>query len=244
MGLPISLALRGRHAGDDAARAAWSAAVAQLREVDAVFSTYRPDSCVSRLNRGELDLVDCPPEVHEVLALAEQAYADSGGAFDVWRADRDGRRMLDADGVVKGWATQRASRILADLPATDGCLSAGGDLVCWTPTGADPWQIGIEDPARPDRLIARIPVRDGAVATSGFAHRGAHIVDARTGAVAIGLASVTVVAPDLTSADVDATSAYAHGAQALDWLATRPGRAGVVVLADGSVHTFATPGRR
>ncbi|HEX3261866.1 MAG TPA: FAD:protein FMN transferase [Pseudonocardia sp.] len=44
-----------------------------------------------------------------------------------------------------------------------------------------PWRIGIEDPWDPTTLAAVVPLRTGAVATSGSAHRGAHIVDARTG---------------------------------------------------------------
>jgi len=67
MGMPISLALRGRHADDAEARGAWAEAVAALRDVDRVFSTYRPDSFVSRLGRGELTVEDCPVEVAEVL---------------------------------------------------------------------------------------------------------------------------------------------------------------------------------
>ena len=49
MGMPISLALRGRHTDDAAARGAWAEALAALRDVDRVFSTYRADSFVSRL---------------------------------------------------------------------------------------------------------------------------------------------------------------------------------------------------
>jgi FAD:protein FMN transferase len=79
MNLPVSLAIRGRHAEDDQGRAAWAAVMATLREADAVFSTWRPDSHVSRLGRGELALADCPPEVAEVLALGELAARQSGG---------------------------------------------------------------------------------------------------------------------------------------------------------------------
>jgi thiamine biosynthesis lipoprotein len=46
MGMPISLALRGRHAADAAAETAWQEALAELRWVDEVFSTWRPDSQV------------------------------------------------------------------------------------------------------------------------------------------------------------------------------------------------------
>ena len=52
-----------------------------------------------------------------------------------------------------------------------------------------------------------VPVATGAVATSGTAHRGEHLVDARTGRPPTGVASVTVVAASLTWTDIDATAA-------------------------------------
>ncbi len=239
MGLPVSVALRGRHAGDARGRAAWAAVVSELREVDRVFSTYRPDSVVSRLDRGEIPLHDVPPEVHEVLALGERARRESAGAFDVRRPDATGVVRLDPSGVVKGWAVQRACAHLAALTDTDFCLGGGGDLVGRVVDPDSPaWQVGIEDPHDPTRLVARVPLRDGAVATSAETHRGAHVVDARTGLRPRGLASVTVTAPDLTTADIEATAAFAMGVDGIDWLAVRTDatdRTVLVVLADGTV---------
>ncbi len=234
MGMPISLALRGRHAHDAAADGAWAACLAELREVDRVFSTYRPDSYVSRLSAGAIGLDECPPVVGEVLALGERARLESGGAFDVRRTGPDGHVTLDLDGVVKGWAVQRAASYLLALDGTDVCLSAGGDLVCHVADDARPaWRIGIEDPADPSQVLAVVPVRRGAVATSGHAHRGHHVVDARTGQPPVGVASVTVVAGDLVQADIDATAAYALGPDAAAWLRARD-RTGLVVQQDGS----------
>jgi thiamine biosynthesis lipoprotein len=238
MGMPISLALRGRHADDAAARAAWAAVLDELREVDRVFSTYRADSPVSRLGRGEIGLEDCPPEVAEVLALGATAERDSGGAFSVRLPGPDGREVLDPSGVVKGWAVERAAVHLRALEGTDFCLSAGGDLTCRTLDRAGPpWRIGVEHPADPGQVVAVVPVRTGAVATSGTAHRGQHLVDARTGRPPSGVASVTVIAGSLTDADIDATAAYAQGPDAARWLETRPGRSGLVVWADGTTTT-------
>ena len=63
--------------------------------------------------------------------------------------------MLDPSGVVKGWAAERAATRLADLPDTDYCLSAGGDITCRTlDPDAPPWRVGIEDPHDPTRLVA------------------------------------------------------------------------------------------
>jgi thiamine biosynthesis lipoprotein len=226
MGMPISLALRGAHADDELADRAWARACAILREADRVFSTYRLDSVVSRLDRGEP--VDIPPELGEVLAIGEAARIDSDGAFDVRRGGR-----LDPSGVVKGWAAERAAAALAELPDTDFCLSAGGDLTCRTLHPHDPpWRIGIEDPRDPARLVAVVPVHTGAVATSGNARRGAHVVDARTGLAPTGVASVTVVGESLTTVDVAATAAFARGTDAGPWLAAR-GLRGLVVDVDG-----------
>jgi thiamine biosynthesis lipoprotein len=242
MGMPISLALRGRHADDEIGRSAWTAVIAALREADLVFSTYRPESYVSRLGRGEIRPADCPPEVAEVLELGEAAERESHGAFRVRRPLPGGGTIFDPTGVVKGWAVERAATFLRELPDTDFCLSAGGDLACRAARpGSDPWRIGIEDPRDPTRILAVVPLRAGAVATSGTAHRGPHLVDARTGRPPERVASVTVVADSLIWADIDATAAYAMGPDAAAWLRTRPGRSGLVVWRDGSSTVIGEP---
>lgn len=242
MGMPISLALRGRHADDPHGLAAWTEAMAVLLEVDRVFSTYRTDSYVSRLGRGEIALAACPAEVAEVLALGALAEERSHGAFRVVRPGPDDLAVLDPSGVVKGWAVERAAEHLRSLEDTDFCLSAGGDLVCRTlDPDAAPWRIGIEDPHDLTRLLAVVPVRTGAVATSGSAHRGEHVVDARTGRPPTGVASVTVVGDELTWVDIDATAAYAMGPDAARWLDVERHRTGLVVWRDGTVTRLAGP---
>jgi thiamine biosynthesis lipoprotein len=233
MGLPVSVALRGRHADDGRADDAWAAVMDTLHHIDHVFSTYRTDSVVSRLGRGVP--VEVPAEVAEVLAIGERARVESGGAFDVVR---DG--VLDPSGVVKGWAVERAAIHLRELDDTDFCLSGGGDMVVHVadPARAD-WRVGIEDAADPTRVRAVVPLRSGAVATSGLAHRGAHVSDARTGVVPTALRSVTVIGPDLVWADIDATAALALDHEAAAWLATRPGRTAYLQWGDGRTETFA-----
>src|SRR5689334_13487766 len=54
MGMPIGIELP-----DDGVDV--EPAFAWLRHVDATFSTYKPDSEISRLDRGELALSDCSP---------------------------------------------------------------------------------------------------------------------------------------------------------------------------------------
>jgi thiamine biosynthesis lipoprotein len=208
-----------------------------------VFSPYRPDSLVSRVDRGEVSLAEAArdADVAEVLDLGARAERATGGAFCLHRPRPDGSTAFDPSGVVKGWAAERAAAALRALDDTDFCLSAGGDVL--GRAAETPWRIGVEDPHDPGRLVAVVPVRDGAVATSGTAHRGAHLVDARTGHAPAGVASVTVVARSLTWADIDATAAYALGPDAVDWLRHRVGRSGLVVHTDGRTTVVDPVGR-
>ena len=61
MGMPVSVALRGRHADTAAGEEAWQAVIEELREVDRVFSTYRPDSVISRLDRARSPSISARP---------------------------------------------------------------------------------------------------------------------------------------------------------------------------------------
>ena len=118
---------------------------------------------------------------------------------------------------------------------TDYCLSGGGDIICRAADLSRPeWRIGIEHPHNPKALIAVVPIRSGAIATSGTAHRGAHLIDPRTGRAPSGIASVSVVEASLTGADIDATAAYVHGRDAVRWLQDRPIRRALIVWADGT----------
>src|SRR4051794_14613663 len=93
-----------------------------LHEADATFSTYREDSEISRLDRGELALADCRPEVDEVLTRCMRLNRATGGAFSVRPAGR-----LDPSGLVKGWAVAGAAQRLAAAGAERFCINAGRD---------------------------------------------------------------------------------------------------------------------
>jgi thiamine biosynthesis lipoprotein len=211
-------------------RRALAEAAAWLHHVDAVFSTYRPDSQISRLDRGEAALTDCDPDVAEVLRLCDEAARVSGRRFSV-RAD--GR--LDPSAVVKGWAIERGAQMLSRAGARDHCVNGGGDLQLTGGTGPDrPWRIGVAHPLLPGRLATVVTGRDLAVATSGTAERGHHIVDPRTGLPATALASVSLVGRDLTTVDALATAAFVMGESAREWV--EDGLAGIeafAVTADG-----------
>jgi thiamine biosynthesis lipoprotein len=210
---------------------------------DARFSTYRPDSDVSQIRAGTLALADASPDVATVAALADDARVRTGGAFDAWLRDAAGRPRFDPTGLGKGRPVERAARHLAAMPGCDYCLNAAGDVIvgCAGPD-APSWRVGIESPLRRDEIAAVVELRDGAVATSGVAARGAHIIDPETGAAATALAAVTVAGPSLLWADVYATAALARGREAIAFLEATDGYEGFVVAPDGA--TTATTGWR
>lgn len=235
MGMPISIHVRGTMAPAPMTAKAVADAFAELRRIDAVFSTYREDSVISRVRRGEMRLADCPPEVLEVHMLCRQARERTDGWFDAWRW----REGFDPTGLVKGWAIARAATVLDGVEG-DVAVDAGGDVLVRSAADA-PWRVGIEDPRDRSQILAWVDVTEGAVATSGPAARGAHIVDPFTGQPVTGVLSATVVGPSIVWADVLATAAVAHGAGALDWVASLHGTSGVLVMADGHVHRWSNP---
>lgn len=200
--------------------------------VDATFSTYRPDSAISELARGSRRVDECPEAVADVLALCVEATGRTGGFFTACPGGR-----LDPSGLVKGWSIEVASRRLTAAGSTAHCINGGGDvrLVGESAPGT-PWHVGIADPNGRD-ILTVVTGADLAVATSGSAERGAHIVNPFTDRPARDPVSVTVVGPDLTWADAYATAAVAMGAAARPWLDCVEGYEGIGVTASGDIWT-------
>lgn len=190
----------------------------QLHDVDARFSTYKPDSAISRLMRGELLEEDASLDVRHVLAACDHLTIVTDGAFDARRHRSDGR--LDPSGFVKGWAIEEAAWAIDAAGGRNYCVNAGGDIVArGEAEPGRPWRVGIRHPDQADRVAAVLEVSDRAVATSGDYERGEHIGDPRTGKPATGLRSVTVVGPGLAFTDAYATAVYVMGLDGLGWLA-------------------------
>jgi thiamine biosynthesis lipoprotein len=200
-----------------------------FRWVDETFSTYRPDSEISRLDRGELR--GAHPLVREVLARCEELRAITGGWFDA----RAGG-ALDPSGLVKGWAVDRAGALLEAAGARCFFIDAGGDVLL---RGGEPWRVGIRHPHERDKVAAVIELAEGAVATSAAYERGGHILDPRSGRPAAGAVSVTVVGPDLATADAYATAAFAMGESGPEWMARLNGYAAMTILPGDRVLTTA-----
>jgi thiamine biosynthesis lipoprotein len=222
----------------DALAAGLEAVFSWLRWVDDTFSTYKPGSQISRIERGELALEDADPKVREVLQQCDILRAFTGGYFDARAAPG---RALDPSGLVKGWSVEAVSVLLAGTGSSNHCINAGGDVrVRGRPGPGRHWHVGICHPLKADAFTVVVALTDGAVATSGTAERGLHVFNPHTGQPAAELASVTIVGPSLTLADAYATAALAMGTAAPAWLGSLDGYESYVVDAGG--HAWWSPG--
>jgi FAD:protein FMN transferase len=233
MGMPIVVDVRDV---DD--EAALEPVFDWFREVDARFSTYKDDSEISLLNRGELLLADAHPDVRDVLARCEDLKFETDGFFDV-RAER--ADFIDPSGLVKGWSVDRAASLADELGWLNYAINAAGDMRLRG--GALPeavWAVGIQHPEQRDKIVAVIKTDNLAVATSGNYARGEHVFNPHTHQPVSDVLSVTVTGPDLGTADAYATAAFAMGACGPHWTARLRGYEAMTILADGT--SLSTPG--
>lgn len=233
MGMPIVVDVRDEDVDD----AVLERAFGWLRWVDATFSTYKDDSEISRIRRGELAVEDADPAVREVLARCEELRRETNGYFDPRAAGE-----LDPSGLVKGWSVDGAAAILDDAGVANYAVNAGGDIrIRGRAVPETSWRVGIQHPRDRDKVAAVVEAGDTAIATSGAYARGDHVVNPHSRRPPAGVLSVTVVGPDLGTADAYATAAFAmDGSAGVSWIAHVPSYEAMAILANDTVVT--TPG--
>lgn len=228
MGTAIAVDVAHAPPGVDAA-ALVAKAFEWFDEVDRRFSTYKPDSEVCRIDRGELRPDEFSEDMRTVLAAGERMRIQTGGYFDVYA-----NRHFDPSGYVKGWSVQVASDRLIEAGLVNHCINAGGDVrVRGVSDDGEPWRVGIRHPWQSDKVAWVVAGSDLAVATSGTYERGLHVLDPFTGQPASFLRSVTVTGPDLAVADAYATAAVAMNDRGLSWLAALDGYESAAVTERG-----------
>jgi len=119
--------------------------------------------------------------------------------------------QLDLGGIAKGYAADAALRVLKQHGISSALVAAGGDIaVSDAPPGKKGWKVGIAPLENPnDKPKKFLLLKNTAVSTSGDAEqfveiggkRYSHIVDPKTGLGLVGRMSVSVVAPNGTTAD-------------------------------------------
>src|SRR5688572_21857290 len=273
------------HEDAAAAEAAIEVVIAEMHRIDALMSTYKPESQLSLVNReAAAGPVRVEPELAQLVARALEFSGMSGGAFDITYASvgylydyRAGRHPSDAEiaaapaidwrhvvvdssastirflkpgvridlgGIAKGHAVDSCIALLEARGIRNATVTAGGDSRILGDRRGRPWIVGIRHPDDRERVIARIPIEDAAISTSGdyerfFDEDGVryhHIIDPKTGKSPHGVRSVTIIAPNSTLAEGLTKSVFILGPErGLALVETQTDVDAVVVTADGKV---------
>ncbi len=128
---------------------------------------------------------------------------------------------LGLGGIAKGYALDRAIKVLTDAGFGDALIFAGGDIKTSGSKGGKPWLVGIQDP-RAQGFFAVVSMSKGgaeSIVNSGdYEHffeqdgkRYHHIIDPRTGFPATLSRSVTVISADALRADAFSTALFIMG---------------------------------
>jgi FAD:protein FMN transferase len=149
-------------------------------------------------------------------------------------------------GIGQGYAAEMVRKMLIDKGITSGVVNASGDIRTWgTRPDGSPWKMGIGDPSDPLKVLLWLPVKDGAISTSGdyekyFEINGiryAHIIDPRTGYPVQGIQSVTIIGPDAELADALATAVFVMGVvTGIDFIEQLPGYDCIIVDNKNKIH--------
>ncbi|WP_246674617.1 FAD:protein FMN transferase [Mesorhizobium sp. B4-1-3] len=226
MGMPITVDVGGASGG-----VLVDAVFDYFAHIDRRFSTYRSDSEIAAINRGDLPVREWSGEMMEVMALAARTKTETDGYFDIRGPDGS----LDPSGIVKGWAIRNAARIVGAAGVGDFFIEAGGDIQsCGRNASGLDWSVGIRNPFNADEIIKIVYPRGHGVATSGTYVRGQHIYNPlRLGDAITEIVSLTVIGSDVFEADRFATAAFAMGRDGILFLEQTAGVEGYVVGSNG-----------
>lgn len=235
----------------------------EIERVERVFSNYREDSFISKINRNSGIWVEVSEEVISLIRQAVKFSALTDGAFDITigpvvnlygfgavknrrvpsdkeisdnlflvnyrNIEIDGgknsvrikkRMSLDIGGIVKGYAVDRAVKILKEAGIKNALVNAGGNIfVIGKRKRAEPFKIGIQRTREERGVMAVLRIFDAAIATSGdyenyfisHGERYHHIFDPRTGRSSNLCQGVTIIAKDAATADILSTGIFVMG---------------------------------
>ncbi|MES2328384.1 MAG: FAD:protein FMN transferase [Bacteroidota bacterium] len=150
-------------------------------------------------------------------------------------------------GIGKGYAAERARRVLQKKGVTSGIVNASGDLYAWglQPNGR-PWTIGIAHPDNANRAFSHLEITDMAVATSGNyekfvmidGKKYSHTINPKTGLPVRGIKSVTIISPNAEIADAMTTPVMIMGISVgLDMINQVNGLGCIIIDDDNRIYT-------
>jgi thiamine biosynthesis lipoprotein len=215
MGMPVLLEIVDAHA----TQADYDTVFDYFTAVDARFSTYKEDSEISRINRGEISESSYSNEMKEVFALAKETERATDGYFNMHTPEG----LIDPSGLVKGWAIQKAADLLRMRGIENFYVDIGGDIqTSGMNAEGKEWSIGIRNPLNVsdrEEVVKIIYPHGKGVVTSGSYIRGSHIYNPHDSQHKPSeYLSLTVIGPNVYEADRFATPAFAMGKQGMYFL--------------------------
>ncbi|HTM49409.1 MAG TPA: FAD:protein FMN transferase [Bryobacteraceae bacterium] len=133
---------------------------------------------------------------------------------------------LDPGGIGKGYAVDRMVEVLRRDGISSALVSASGSSIfaLGAPPGEAGWKVRIRDPKNEAKTVTEVTLKNESMSTSGnyekfFRAEGriySHIMDPRTGFPAVGMLSVSVIAPLTLDSEAWAKPFYINGR---DWAA-------------------------
>lgn len=202
--------------------------------IDNRFSTFKPDSEISRINKKLLKTSEYSTEMREILALCEETKKITGGYFDI-----NHNNISDPSGLVKGWAIWNAYNILRNKKFKNFYIDAGGDIQL---SGKNKhnnfWTVGIRNPFNRNEIVKVLSFKSETscgIATSGTYVRGQHIYDPHNRSKKISdILSLTVIGPNILDADRFATAAFAMGRKGIYFIEKLEGFEGYMITKEGN----------
>lgn len=224
--MPIEIEIIG-----DNAKSVLEAAYAYLVAVDERFSTYKENSEISRINRGEVPENEVSEEMREVFAVAERTKEETNGYFDIRQPDG----LIDPSGIVKGWAIKNTAALIRNAGYEDYFVNTGGDIAMGGKNAeGEEWSVGIRNPFNTNEIVKVVYPHGGGIATSGSYIRGDHIYNPHRPEEKVrDIVSITLIGPDVFEADRFATAAFAMGRAGIEFIERLPGFEGYVIDAHG-----------
>jgi len=226
MGMPITIEVAESKATESDVASIFD----YFASVDRMFSPYKKESEISRLNAGEITKKQISTDVRQILQLADDTKKETHGYFNI---ENNGK--IDPSGIVKGWAIFNAASLLKEHGFQNFYVDAGGDIqVSGKNEKGTDWTIGIRNPFNRDEIVKVVRLVNKGVATSGLYIRGQHIYNPHKPTMPItDIASMTVIGPNVYDADRFATAAFAMGVKGIQFIEKLPGYDGYMIDPNG-----------
>lgn len=191
-------------------------AVSQLRGIDTAlgWATGRSQGPFNDTNAAAISAA--------VMSRCREVRAATDGYFDPWALPGG----FDPSGMLTGWALEQAGATLLKAGISDFSIEARGKLLLrGNAPGGDGWRVCIHDPDYPTEILSSLHITN-----TGLATEASEVIDPYTQRPKSHFRLVTVMGPDLATADGYATALRAAGPAGLSWFPTSDGYEAVLYV--------------